>query len=184
MSQLLISFIRFQENRFDKNATAPATTRLPMRCFHDFKPGGALCHIFAIMYRYKAQKHLEKLEFDLTEPSCKENDSKIELSIEVYARFIDVMCIRLPVAYIRPEVDDEQMSKILKDRQGEITKKEEEATHIIYPKTEAGEDYARPSFKRGKDVMIHWYRTPESHDLWVANTFNLPVNIKLLFKKL
>lgn len=184
LSQLLISFIQFQETRFGKgarSATQPLTTpttRLPMRCFYDFKPGGGLCHMFATMYRYKAEQRLEKFEFNLIETPCKDNDPNIKMTVEIEAKLIDVKCFRLPTVYIRPEVSDEvrdRITDILKRRQGEITEDEEEATHIIYPETETGENYARPSFKRGKNVMIHWYRMPESYDSWVANTFDLPV---------
>lgn len=173
---MLISFIRFH---FDNDSTKARTTRLPMQCLFDFNPGGGICHFFATIYRYKAEQRLEKFDFDLTfNTSSKEYDQKIALNDEIYARLIDVMCVRMPVAYIRPEVDGElcqNITKILKDRQVEITKDETEATHMIYPIVEANEDYAWPSFKRGQHVMIHSYRRPESFDLWVANTFDLSV---------
>lgn len=149
-----------------------------MRCFYDFKPGGSLCHIFATMYRYRAEQCSEKIEFGLTTKSNNDNDRSIALATEIEEKLIDVKCFRLPTVYIRPEVDHEARERIidiLKKRQGEVTENEEDATHIIYPETEIGEDYARPVFKRGKYVMIHWYRKPESYDSWVEDTFDLPV---------
>lgn len=152
-----------------------------MRCFLDFKPGGSLCHIFATLYRYKAEKLLEKFDFDFT-GTCEDIDPQIKMAIEVQKTLINVKCIRLPIVYIRPEVNDtlrEQIAKILKEHQGEITEDKEEATHIIYPEIEANGEHVRPSFKRGTNVMIHWYRRPESYDTWMTNTFDLPVCIKL-----
>lgn len=175
---MLISFIQFQETRFGKGATEPQTTRLPMRFLMDFKPGGSLCHIFSTMYRYKADQRWRKFEFNLAKTPRKDKDPNTTMAIEIEDTLIEQECLRLPVAYIRPEIDEdlrERICEILKGRKGEITDDEEDATHIIYPETEAGEDYARPSFKRGKNVMIHWYRMPESYDSWVPNTFDLPV---------
>lgn len=101
--------------------------------------------------------------------------------LEVESCLIDAECLRLPVVYIRPEVDKALASKIreiISNHQGEITEDEEEATHIVYGMVDPlPEDYARPSFKREKNVMLHWYYFPESYDSWVPNTFDLPDNI-------
>lgn len=182
LSQLIISYIQFQETRFGKNASEPSSIRLPMRCFLDFKPGGSLCHIFSVMYRYKLDQRWRKFEFNAKTPR-KDKDPNILLSIEIETTLIDQQCLRLPVAYIRSDVDDDlrdEITEILTRHQGEITEDEKEATHIIYPEVDAlPDDYARPSFKRGKNVMMHWYYLPESYDSWVPNTFDLPVILNL-----
>lgn len=55
------------------------------------------------------------------------------------------------------------------------TENEEEATHIIYPPCDPlDEEFARPSMKRDKSVLIHWYYFPDSHDSWVQA--ELPVD--------
>lgn len=179
LSQLLISFIQYQETRFGKGATEPATTRLPMRCFLDFSPGGSLCHIFSNMYRYKSDNRWKKFDFNVTKTARKDKDQNAPMAIDVADNLIEQECFRLPTAYIRPEVDDElreQISDILKDRQCTITEDEDGATHIIYPEADQlPDDYGRPAFKRGKNVMMHWYYLPESYDTWVPISFDLPV---------
>lgn len=178
---MLISFIQFQETRFGKGATEPPTKRLPMRCFLDFKPGGSLCHIFSNMYRYKADQRWRKFEFNVTKTPRKDKDPNIQMAIEIESTLIEQEFFRLPVAYIRPEVNDElreQITEVLKNHQCEIMDDEEDATHIIYPEIDTSpDDYARPSFRRAKNVMMHWYYLPESYDSWVPNTFELPVRV-------
>lgn len=186
LSQLLISFIQFQENRFGKSTSEPPMTRIPMRCFLDFKPGGSVCQIFSNMYRVKADQRWRKFEFNLTKTSRKDKDPYIQMANDIEQQLIENECLRLPVAFIRPEVDDDlrdDITEILKTRNCEITTEENDATHIIYPEVDAlPDDYARPLFKRGKNVMIHWYYFPESYDSWVPNTFELPVCVKYYAK--
>lgn len=56
-----------------------------------------------------------------------------------------------------------------------LTDNEDEATHIIYPPCDPlDEEYARPSMKRDKSVLIHWYYFPDSHDSWIQT--ELPVD--------
>jgi hypothetical protein len=51
---------------------------------------------------------------------------------------------------------------------------EEDATHIIYPTVDPmEEEYARPVFRRGNSVLVHWYYFPDSHDTWAQA--DLPV---------
>lgn len=180
LAQLLIQFIQYQETKLGKNAVDPQYTRLPMRCFMDFKPGGSLCQIFSNMYRYKTDQRWRKFEFNVTKAqSRKDKDPIMQLLNEIETALIEAECLRLPVAYIRPEVDSvlrERITQIISSHQGEITEEEEEATHIIYPVEDpSADDYARPMFRRGKNVMIHWFYFPESYDSWVVNNFELPV---------
>uniref|UniRef100_A0A182TU65 SWI/SNF complex subunit SMARCC2 n=1 Tax=Anopheles melas TaxID=34690 RepID=A0A182TU65_9DIPT len=151
-----------------------------IRCFMDFKPGGALCHILSTMYRYKAEQRWRKFDFTVNKnPMRKDPIGQMVLDIET--ALIEAECMRLPIVYIRPEVDRATANKItdiVTNHQGEITADEEEATHIIYPVIDPlPEDYARPTFRRDKHVMIHWYYFPESYDTWVPNSFDLPDNI-------
>lgn len=179
---MLIEFIQYQETKLGKNANDPQSTRLPMRCFLDFKPGGSLCHIFSNMYRYKCDQRWRKFEFNVSKAqSRKDKDPNSQLFVEIETALIEEECLRLPVAYIRSEVDAElreRVTDILTRHQGEITTDVKEATHIIYPIADPfQEDYARPTFKRGKNVMMHWYYLPESYDSWVPASFELAVKV-------
>ncbi|KAI9579393.1 hypothetical protein GQX74_004865, partial [Glossina fuscipes] len=53
LAQLLIQFLQYVEAKLGKNSTKPPATRIPMRCFMDFKPNGGLCYIFAAMFRFR-----------------------------------------------------------------------------------------------------------------------------------
>lgn len=54
---------------------------------------------------------------------------------------------------------------------------ETEATHIIYRTVDPlDEEYARPSFKRGGNVNMHWYYFPDSYDTWLPSPPDLPVD--------
>lgn len=180
LAQLIIQFLQYQESKLGKNAHEPPATRLPMRCFMDFKPGGALCHILATMYRYKAEQRWRKFDFTVNKNPMRK-DPIIQMMIDMESAMIEADCIRWPIVYVRPEVDKataNRITEIVSNHQGEITLDEEEATHIIYPAVDPlPEDYARPMFRRDKHVMIHWYYFPESYDTWVPNTFDLPENV-------
>lgn len=104
------------------------------------------------------------------------------MHLEIESSLIDAECLRLPVVYVRPDVEKQlacRIKEIVTNRQGEITEDEEEATHIIYNIVDPlPEEYARPSFRREKNVMLHWYYFPESYDSWIsANSFEMPDNI-------
>lgn len=151
-----------------------------MRCFLDFEPGGSLCHIFAGLYRHKNEQRWKNFNFDVTKASRKVIESNIQMGANILQTLVNNNHFRLPYTYIRPEVDEilrQEITNILEKRKCEITTDESQASHIIYPKIDTLlEDYARPLFKRKKNIMIHWYYLPASYDSYVANTFNLPVS--------
>lgn len=163
-----------------KGSADKPSRRLPMRCFADFTPGGSLCHIFSNMYRYKADLRWRKFEFNVTKKQSKDKEPYIQMTNEIEMTLIEQECLRLPVAYIRPEVDDklrDEITTYLTNYQGVITTEEDQATHIVYPKVDAlPDDYARPAFKKGKHIMMHWYYLPDSYDSWAANTFEFSVS--------
>ncbi|XP_053692375.1 SWI/SNF complex subunit SMARCC1 isoform X1 [Sabethes cyaneus] len=180
LAHLIVQFVQYQETKLGKNSQEPPTTRLPMRCFMDFKPGGSLCHILATMYRYKAEQRWRKFDFTVNKNPMRK-DPVIQMLLDMETALIEAECMRLPIVYIRPEVDKataNRITDIVTNHQGEMTPDEEEATHIVYPAVDPlPEDYARPTFRRDKHVMIHWYYFPESYDTWVPNTFDLPDNV-------
>lgn len=101
---------------------------------------------------------------------------------QIFEELINQKFFRLPSVYIRPEIDEDVRKKlivILRNLQCEITEDKGQATHIIYPDIDPfPEEYARPSFQSGNNVMMHWYYLPESNDSWIPNTFKLKVSIK------
>lgn len=150
-----------------------------MRCFLDFKPGGSLCHILANMYRYKFDQRWRKFDFTMAKNPIRK-DPNIQMLMEIETALIEAECFRLPVVFVRPDVEKAlavKVKSIINSHQGEITEDEEEASHIVCPIVEPlPEDFARPTFRKGNHIMIHWYYFPESYDSWVPNTFDLPVS--------
>lgn len=168
LASLIVQLIQFQEDNLGKNVSEPALTRLPMKCFMDFKPGGALCHILASVYKFKSEQGWRR--FDFQSPSRK--DRSIEMFLNVRNALIQNKCLVMPHVYIRPEVDKnikEKVKSIIERHDGEITDNEEKATHILYPSTDPlDEEYARAVFRNKENwTLLHWYYFPDSHDSWV-----------------
>lgn len=178
----ILGLLNDQEKRFGKNTqstarSTPPAMRLPIRWFLDFRSGGSLCHICLSSFLQMSDgKHFGFFSWE-------KYNEKIKLLLErrIWNAMIQKKFFRFPVAYIRPEIPKdlrEQIANILKERQCEIIQDESQASHIIYPEIESiASDYARPSLKSGENVQIHWYYLPESYDLWVPNTFALPVRV-------
>ncbi|XP_045504306.1 SWI/SNF complex subunit SMARCC2 isoform X3 [Colias croceus] len=175
LAQLVIQLIQYQENKLGKNATDPPFLRLPIKVFMDMKPGGSLCTVLATMFRFKSEQRWRK--FDFQNPSRK--DLNVQMMMEIETALLSAEIIRSPCIYIRPEVDKATANKvkdIISNHQVEICDDEEDATHIIYPAVDPlEEEYARPVFRRGNNVLIHWYYFPDSHDTWAQA--DLPVDV-------
>lgn len=103
------------------------------------------------------------------------------MMLEIESCLIDAEIFRLPIIFVRPEVERALAAKIreiITNHQAELTEEEEEATHIVYPDVDPlPEEYARPTFKRDKNVLLHWYYFPESYDSWTPNNFDMPDNV-------
>lgn len=149
-----------------------------MRCFTDFKPGGALCVILQTMFKFRAEQRSKKFDFSLNKNTSRK-DPNTQLILDIEQALIDSDLYRIPYVYIRPEVEKDpnmksRIREILMNRRMEFVDDEEEATHIIYQQTAPIEDeYARPVFRRNGSVMLHWCRYPESYDAWISNTFDM-----------
>ncbi|KAJ9584608.1 hypothetical protein L9F63_021050 [Diploptera punctata] len=205
LAALVIQLIQFQEDNLGKNVSKPPLTRLPMRCFLDFKPGGALCHILATIYKFKSDQGWRRFDFQsktlfllticvcvylwleevvyvylcvLCFKSPSRMDRNVEMFMNVEKVLIQNKCLTMPVVYVRPDVEKSMQGKIkdiIKRHQGSITDNEDEATHIIYPPCDPlDEEYARPTMKRDRMVLLHWYYFPDSHDTWT--NIELPVD--------
>ncbi|KAJ8711775.1 hypothetical protein PYW08_008729 [Mythimna loreyi] len=178
LAQLVIQLIQYQENKLGKNASDPPFLRLPMKAFMDMKPGGSLCTVLATMFRFKSEQRWRKFDFQVGKnPSRK--DLNVQMMMEIESSLLGADIIRSPCVFIRPEVDKATANKIkdiVVNHQGEICEDEEEATHIVYPTVDPlEEEYARPVFRRGNHVLVHWYYLPDSHDTWAQA--DLPVEV-------
>ncbi|KAH8310336.1 hypothetical protein KR044_000810, partial [Drosophila immigrans] len=180
LAQLLILFLQYVEAKLGKNSAEPPATRIPMRCFLDFKQGGGLCIIFSTMFRFRAEQRGKKFDFSIGKNPTRK-DPNIQLLIEIEQALVEADLYRIPYIYIRPEIEksfESRLREILDNRRVEIVTDEEDATHIVYPVVDPHPDeYARPIFKRANHVMLHWYYFPESYDSWTLNSFDLPENI-------
>lgn len=181
LSQLLIQFMQHQESRLGKNASDPGVTRLPVRFFLDCKSGGALCHIFATMFRFKTEKNIKKFDFTISKKNVQKDDQYTTMLEEIETSLIDAKIFIQPNIFIRPDVEKgiaDKVREIIVNHDGILVGNEKEATHTIYPVIVPQlEEYARPNFKKDKHVMMHWYYFPESYDSWLVNNFDLPENI-------
>nr|CAH7717470.1 unnamed protein product [Callosobruchus chinensis] len=170
LSSTTIQFMQFQEDFLGKNAQKPPMTRIPVKFFIDFKPGGGLCQIFLAAYRFKSEHGWRRFEL----PSGK-NVSKLEKVYEMFQSMekalINAKMYALPIVYIKSDVEkgiQQKVKEIIRRRNGQVAENEETATHIIYGNVDPlKEEYGRPVTKREKMVMMHWYYFPNSFDTWV-----------------
>ncbi len=54
---------------------------------------------------------------------------------------------------------------------GVVIENQDEAEYIIYPPIDEKktEDWIRIVQKKGKDALVHFWYTPDSHDTWIQN---------------
>ncbi|XP_077562443.1 SWI/SNF- related protein mor isoform X3 [Haemaphysalis longicornis] len=170
LSSLVIQLIQFQEDAFGRSVSKPPLTRLPMKCFMDFKPGGALCHILAAVYKFKSEQGWRR--FDFQSPS--RMDRNVEMFMTVEKTLVQNKCLSLPHIYISSEVEKQLISRlkdIIKRHQGTIAESPDDASHIVYPPvptTDTSEEYVRLVMKRDRSALIHWWYFPDSFDTWVS----------------
>ncbi|XP_033624247.1 SWI/SNF complex subunit SMARCC2-like isoform X2 [Asterias rubens] len=170
LATLLGQLLQFQEDAFGRHVSNPALTRLPMRCFMDFKSGGGLCNILMAVYKFKSDQGWRR--FDFQSPS--RVDRNVEMFMSIEKNLLQNRCFSLPVVYIQDEVDPKMTAKlkdIIKRHQGTVTTEDIElATHIVYgppPSLSEGEEYIRPVQRREKSMLVHWCYYPDSYDTWV-----------------
>lgn len=169
LAQLAIQLLQFQEDNFGKNPKPPIT-RIPLKYFLDFKPGGGLCHIFVAVYKFKFEQGWKRIDMQVGKNQGK-LDRLIEMFQAVEKALIQNKLFALPVIYVKSEVEKAfatKLKEIVKKHNGQVTESEEAATHVLYPHCDPfEEEYARPVYRRDKMVMLHWYYFPDSYDTWV-----------------
>ncbi|OTF78359.1 hypothetical protein BLA29_006597, partial [Euroglyphus maynei] len=198
LANLACQLLQFQEDTLGKNVsstdstvgdstggsgastgTSPATantkpqlfTRLPYKCFIDFKPGGKLCRIFEFVFKFKTEQGWRRV--DLQSPS--RMDRNVEMFVGLYKFLLSNQCLTEPQVYIMPEVDKVLATKlrdIIKRYQATCIESPDEATHVIYPSTTQhtdsnGDEFVRIVMKRDRYLLVHCIGRPDSYDTWL-----------------
>uniref|UniRef100_A0A8C7XHD0 SWI/SNF related BAF chromatin remodeling complex subunit C2 n=1 Tax=Oryzias sinensis TaxID=183150 RepID=A0A8C7XHD0_9TELE len=169
LAGLVVQLLQFQEDAFGRRVNNPALTKLPAKCFMDFKAGGALCHILGSVYKFKSEQGWRR--FDLQNPS--RMDRNVEMFLNVEKNLVQNNCLTRPIVFLSPDVEPKQASKlkdIIKRHQGSITEDKSKATHHIYPSPgqQEEEEWLRPVIRKDKQVLVHWGLYPDSYDTWVS----------------
>ncbi|XP_037310654.2 SWI/SNF complex subunit SMARCC1 isoform X3 [Pungitius pungitius] len=169
LAGLVVQLLQFQEDAFGRRVNNPALTKLPAKCFLDFKAGGALCHILGSVYKFKSEQGWRR--FDLQNPS--RMDRNVEMFLNVEKNLVQNNCLTRPTVFLLPDIEQKQASKlkdIVKRHQGSITDDKSKATHHIYPtpSQQEEEEWLRPVLRKDKQVLVHWGFSPDSYDTWVS----------------
>ncbi|XP_061110303.1 SWI/SNF complex subunit SMARCC1-like isoform X2 [Conger conger] len=171
LAGLVVQLLQFQEDAFGRRVNNPALTKLPTKCFLDFKAGGSLCHILGSAYKFKTEQGWRR--FDLQNPS--RVDRNVEMFMTVEKTLIQNNCLVRPLVFLAPEMEQKQASKlkdIVKRHQGSVTEEKAKATHHISPSPTSvdEEEWLRPVMRRDKQLLVHWGMYPDSYDTWVSTS--------------
>uniref|UniRef100_A0A3B4ESY9 SWI/SNF related, matrix associated, actin dependent regulator of chromatin subfamily c member 2 n=1 Tax=Pundamilia nyererei TaxID=303518 RepID=A0A3B4ESY9_9CICH len=169
LSSLVVQLLQFQEEVFGRHVSNPPLTKLPMKCFLDFKSGGALCHILAAAYKFKSDQGWRR--FDFQNPS--RMDRNVEMFMTIEKSLVQNNCLTRPVIYLSPDIEPKLLGKlkdIIKRHQGSVTEDKASSSHVVVPIPASleEEEWVRPVMKRDKQVLLHWGYFPDSYDTWIA----------------
>ncbi|XP_042305947.1 SWI/SNF complex subunit SMARCC2 isoform X4 [Sceloporus undulatus] len=177
LSSLVVQLLQFQEEVFGKHVSNAPLTKLPIKCFLDFKAGGALCHILAAAYKFKSDQGWRR--FDFQNPS--RMDRNVEMFMTIEKSLVQNNCLSRPNIYLHQDIDPKLQAKlkdIIKRHQGTVTEDKSNASHIVFPVPGSleEEEWVRPIMKRDKQVLLHWGYYPDSYDTWIpASEIEAPV---------
>ncbi|XP_063149740.1 SWI/SNF complex subunit SMARCC2 isoform X2 [Candoia aspera] len=177
LSNLVVQLLQFQEEVFGKHVSNAPLTKLPIKCFLDFKAGGALCHILAAAYKFKSDQGWRR--FDFQNPS--RMDRNVEMFMTIEKSLVQNNCLSRPNIYLHPDIDPKLQAKlkdIVKRHQGTVTEDKNSASHVAFPVPGSleEEEWVRPIMKRDKQVLLHWGYYPDSYDTWIpASEIEAPV---------
>ncbi|XP_076012995.1 SWI/SNF complex subunit SMARCC2 isoform X2 [Genypterus blacodes] len=166
LSSLVVQLLQFQEEVFGRHVSNPPLTKLPMKCFLDFKSGGALCHILAAAYKFKSDQGW----FDFQNPS--RMDRNVEMFMTIEKSVVQNNCLTRPVIYLSADIEPKLLGKlkdIIKRHQGSVTDDKASSSHVVVPIPTSleEEEWVRPVMKRDKQVLLHWGYFPDSYDTWI-----------------
>uniref|UniRef100_A0A8C1WV03 SWI/SNF related, matrix associated, actin dependent regulator of chromatin, subfamily c, member 2 n=1 Tax=Cyprinus carpio TaxID=7962 RepID=A0A8C1WV03_CYPCA len=169
LSSLVVQLLQFQEEVFGRHVSNPPLTKLPMKCFLDFKSGGALCHILAAAYKFKSDQGWRR--FDFQNPS--RMDRNVEMFMTIEKSLVQNNCLSRPVIYLSSEIEPKLLGKlkdIIKRHQGSVTEDKLSSSHVVVPIPVSLEDeeWVRPVMKRDKQMLLHWGYWPDSYDTWIS----------------
>uniref|UniRef100_A0A8C2F821 SWI/SNF related, matrix associated, actin dependent regulator of chromatin, subfamily c, member 2 n=1 Tax=Cyprinus carpio TaxID=7962 RepID=A0A8C2F821_CYPCA len=169
LSSLVVQLLQFQEEVFGRHVSNPPLTRLPIKCFLDFKSGGALCHILAAAYKFKSDQGWRR--FDFQNPS--RMDRNVEMFMTIEKSLVQNNCLSRPVIYLSSEIEPKLLGKlkdIIKRHQGSVTEDKLSSSHVVVPIPASLEDeeWVRPVMKRDKQMLLHWGYWPDSYDTWIS----------------
>ncbi|XP_042691832.1 SWI/SNF complex subunit SMARCC1, partial [Centrocercus urophasianus] len=108
LAGLVVQLLQFQEDAFGKHVTNPAFTKLPAKCFMDFKAGGTLCHILGAAYKYKNEQGWRR--FDLQNPS--RMDRNVEMFMNIEKTLVQNNCLSRPTIYLIPDIELKLANKL------------------------------------------------------------------------
>uniref|UniRef100_A0A674MMR5 SWI/SNF related BAF chromatin remodeling complex subunit C2 n=1 Tax=Takifugu rubripes TaxID=31033 RepID=A0A674MMR5_TAKRU len=168
LSSLVVQLLQFQEEVFGRHVSNPPLTKLPMKCFLDFKSGGALCHILAAAYKFKSDQGWRR--FDFQNPS--RMDRNVEMFMTIEKSLVQYNCLTRPVIYLSSDIETKLLGKlkdIIKRHQGSVTEDKASSSHVVVPIPTSleEEEWVRPVMKRDKQVLLHWGYFPDSYDTWI-----------------
>ncbi|XP_056316198.1 SWI/SNF complex subunit SMARCC2 [Danio aesculapii] len=169
LSSLVVQLLQFQEEVFGRHVSNPPLTKLPMKCFLDFKAGGALCQILAAAYKFKSDQGWRR--FDFQNPS--RMDRNVEMFMTIEKSLVQNNCLARPVIYLSSEIEPKLLGKlkdIIKRHQGSVTEDKLSSSHVVVPIPASLEDeeWVRPVMKRDKQMLLHWGYWPDSYDTWIS----------------
>ena len=173
LAALIIQMLNCYEASFGRNVSKPVMTRLPIKFFLDFRPGGSLCLILGTLFRIKTEQNWRR--FDLY--FSNRLDSVAEAFMAIEECLVQAKHFVVPNVFIRPDVDakvSEKMVEILKRHKGNVTDNFEEATHIIYPPgppPPSDEDFVRPVYNNGTNCLVHLWFYPDSCNCFLPSAF-------------
>ncbi|KFO53056.1 SWI/SNF complex subunit SMARCC2, partial [Corvus brachyrhynchos] len=127
---------------------------LQIKCFLDFKAGGALCHILAAAYKFKSDQGWRRFDF--------QNPSRMDRNVEMFMTIEKSLVGGLIPIFIPGSIPP-WLS------QGTVTEDKSNASHIVcpVPGNLEEEEWVRPVMKRDKQVLLHWGYYPDSYDTWI-----------------
>lgn len=170
LATLTCTLLQFQDDVFGQHSKNRPLTKLPIKLFHDFSEGGALCHILATAYQVKSEQSWRR--FDFHQPT--RMDRNMELFMMIHRNLLQHNLWTPPMVYFDASVEAElikQLSDIVKAHSGILVQDRKAASHVIYPKppppSNPDEEYFTPLAQKGKQALIHWIYYPDSYDCWV-----------------
>uniref|UniRef100_A0A3B3S5I7 SWI/SNF related BAF chromatin remodeling complex subunit C2 n=1 Tax=Paramormyrops kingsleyae TaxID=1676925 RepID=A0A3B3S5I7_9TELE len=168
LSSLVVQLLQFQEEVFGRHVSNPPLTKLPIKCFLDFKSGGSLCHILAAAYKFKSDQGWRR--FDFQNPS--RMDRNVEMFMTIEKSLVQNNCLSRPIIYLSADIEPKLMGKlkdIIKRHQGSVTEDKSTSSHVVVPIPASleEEEWVRPVMKRDKQVLLHWGYSPDSYDTWI-----------------